>query len=68
LQQTNLSVTEVAVSAGFGSLEHFSRVYRSVFGRAPSTDRRQVITAPVYRRLGAKANAEGAARLRGTAH
>ncbi|HLY56629.1 MAG TPA: GlxA family transcriptional regulator [Stellaceae bacterium] len=57
LQQTELSVTEVAVSAGFASLEHFSRVYRSVFGRAPSTDRRQSITAPVYRQPGRRAAA-----------
>jgi AraC family transcriptional regulator, carnitine catabolism transcriptional activator len=49
LQQTDLSVTEVAVSAGFRSLEHFSRAYRSVFGCAPSTDRHQSISAPVYR-------------------
>lgn len=49
LQQTDLSVTEVAVCTGFSSLEHFSRVYRSVFARPPSTDRRQAISAPVYR-------------------
>jgi AraC family transcriptional regulator, carnitine catabolism transcriptional activator len=49
LQQTDLSVTEVAVSAGFRSLEHFSRAYRGVFGCAPSTDRHQSIGAPVYR-------------------
>ncbi|MEI9985649.1 MAG: GlxA family transcriptional regulator [Aliidongia sp.] len=52
LQQTDLSVTEIAVSVGFGSLEHFSRVYRSVFGRAPSTDRCQSLSAPVYRQMG----------------
>jgi AraC family carnitine catabolism transcriptional activator len=49
LQQTDLSVTEIAVSAGFRSLEHFSRAYRGVFGCAPSTDRHQSIGAPVYR-------------------
>jgi len=50
LQQTDLSVTEIAVSAGFGSLEHFCRVYRRQFGRRPRDDRRQSITAPVLRR------------------
>jgi AraC family carnitine catabolism transcriptional activator len=50
LQQTDLSVTEIAVSAGFGSLEHFCRVYRRQFGRRPRDDRRQSVTAPVLRR------------------
>ncbi len=54
LQQTDLSVTEIAISAGFRSLEHFSRAYRGVFGRAPSTDRHQSITAPVYRQIGGR--------------
>jgi AraC family carnitine catabolism transcriptional activator len=47
LQQTGLPVTEIAISAGFRSLEHFSRAYRGSFGCAPSTDRRQSITAPI---------------------
>jgi AraC family carnitine catabolism transcriptional activator len=51
LQQTSLSVTEVAMSAGFSSLEHFSRVYRARFRRAPSADRRQSTDAPVLRRF-----------------
>jgi AraC family transcriptional regulator, carnitine catabolism transcriptional activator len=51
LQQTDLAVTEIALNAGFHSLEHFSRAYRAAFGCAPSTDRRQTITAPIYRRI-----------------
>ncbi|MEQ8666421.1 MAG: GlxA family transcriptional regulator [Rhodospirillales bacterium] len=47
LQQTDLSVTEIAVSAGFSSTEHFSRAYRAQFGETPSRDRRQVTWAPV---------------------
>lgn len=47
LQQTDLSVAEVAASSGFGSLEHFSRVYRRYFGCAPSADRLQSPDAPV---------------------
>jgi len=50
LQQTGLAVTEVALSAGFASPAHFSRVYRAAFGRAPSADRRQSTDAPVLRR------------------
>ncbi|MBS0378138.1 MAG: GlxA family transcriptional regulator [Proteobacteria bacterium] len=50
LEQTDLSVTEIAQTSGFGSLEHFSRVYRKTFGCAPSRDRHQTLTAPLYRR------------------
>lgn len=50
LQQTRLPVTEVALSAGFASPEHFSRLYRQRFGRSPRADRRQSPDAPVLRR------------------
>jgi AraC family carnitine catabolism transcriptional activator len=50
LEQTALSVTDVALTCGFRSLEHFSRVYRGAFGCAPSLDRRQTLSAPIYRR------------------
>jgi AraC family carnitine catabolism transcriptional activator len=50
LQQTALAVTEVAISAGFASPEHFSRVYRRAFGRPPRGDRRQATDAPAMRR------------------
>ncbi|TDQ83354.1 AraC family transcriptional regulator with amidase-like domain [Dongia mobilis] len=49
LQQTDLPVTEVAISSGFGSLENFSRTYRRHFGCSPSADRQQSTTAPVFR-------------------
>jgi AraC family carnitine catabolism transcriptional activator len=49
LQQTQLSVAQVAACSGFGSLEHFSRTYRARFGCPPSEDRSQVFTAPVMR-------------------
>lgn len=49
LQQTRMSVAQVAASAGFGSLEHFSRAYRAKFGCAPSNDRSQSLNAPVMR-------------------
>jgi AraC family carnitine catabolism transcriptional activator len=49
LQQTSLSVTEVAALTGFSSVEYFSKVYRRVFGVVPSTDRRQSTDAPVFR-------------------
>ena len=54
LQQTDLPVTEIAVSAGFASLENFSRVYRSYFGRPPSADRRQSTESPVFRQRGGR--------------
>lgn len=40
LQQTNMSILEVAVSCGFSSQAHFSRNYTSWYGHAPSIDRR----------------------------
>lgn len=49
LQQTELSVTEVAFSCGFSSPEYFCRLYRVFFGCSPSSDRRQSTTAPVLR-------------------
>jgi AraC family carnitine catabolism transcriptional activator len=50
LQQTELSVTEVAFSCGFSSSEYFCRVYRAFFSCLPSRDRLQSTTAPVLRR------------------
>jgi AraC family carnitine catabolism transcriptional activator len=49
LQQTELSVTEVALTCGFASPEYFCRLYRSLFDCSPSEDRRQSTTAPVLR-------------------
>jgi AraC family carnitine catabolism transcriptional activator len=49
LQQTRLSVTEVALSCGFSSPEYFCRLYRGLFDCSPRQDRRQSTTAPVLR-------------------
>ncbi|KLU26781.1 transcriptional regulator [Caballeronia mineralivorans PML1(12)] len=49
LQQTELSVSQVAAATGFDSLEHFSRVYKTKFGCPPSRDRSQSWEAPVMR-------------------
>ncbi|WP_445179015.1 GlxA family transcriptional regulator [Pseudomonas sp. McL0111] len=57
LQQTQMSVAQVAACSGFGSLEHFSRTYRARFGCPPSEDRRQVWSAPVMRQPLGKAPA-----------
>ncbi|HWJ36631.1 MAG TPA: GlxA family transcriptional regulator [Steroidobacteraceae bacterium] len=54
LQQTDLSVTQIAFSCGFASPEYFCRLYRSLFGCSPSHDRRQSTTAPVLRQQVAK--------------
>jgi AraC family carnitine catabolism transcriptional activator len=51
LQQTKLSVTDVALSCGFASPEYFCRLYRDFFGCSPSTDRRQSTDAPVLRQI-----------------
>lgn len=39
VKQTNLSLLHIAVSTGFSSQSHFSRVYARKFGHAPSLDR-----------------------------
>lgn len=39
LQQSSLSVTEIALACGFSSPSVFARAYRSLFGHAPSQDR-----------------------------
>ena len=40
LLQSELPLIEVAVASGFGSLEHFSRTYKTEFGKSPQEDRR----------------------------
>ena len=50
LQQTGLSVAEVAALTGFSSADYFSKVYRRAFDTLPSGDRRQATDAPVFRR------------------
>ena len=49
IQLTDLTITQVAVACGFGSLEVFSRTYKKTFGVAPSRDRRQSVDSSVYR-------------------
>jgi AraC family carnitine catabolism transcriptional activator len=49
LQQTELSVSQVAAATGFDSFEHFSRIYKAKFGCPPSGDRLQSWDAPVMR-------------------
>lgn len=39
VQQTGMSMLEVAVATGFSSATHFAREYRRLFGHAPSQDR-----------------------------
>ena len=49
LQQTRLSIHEIAASTGFQSMAHFSRAYKSRFGVPPRADRVQSQTASVPR-------------------
>ncbi|MEM9045505.1 MAG: GlxA family transcriptional regulator [Pseudomonadota bacterium] len=39
ITQTNMTMQEVALAAGFSSPEHFSRAYRGAFGISPKKDR-----------------------------
>jgi len=40
IQDTNLPMTEVALSAGYGSVRRFNETFRDLFGRPPSALRR----------------------------
>jgi AraC family transcriptional regulator of adaptative response / DNA-3-methyladenine glycosylase II len=40
IHETRLSMTDVALSSGFGSLRRFNETFRSLFGRPPSSFRR----------------------------
>ena len=63
VQQTELSVTEIALACGFGSIEHFSRSYRRAFGVAPRSDRSQTKAASVFRLLPQPGTEPGNARI-----
>ncbi len=39
LMQTQMSITQIAVSCGFQSTCHFSKSYRSLYGRTPRSER-----------------------------
>jgi transcriptional regulator GlxA family with amidase domain len=55
LRQTTLPVVEVAAETGFVTPSHFSRTYRSVFGRSPRQDRQGMDAPPRGRRTLAQA-------------
>ncbi|HKX30978.1 MAG TPA: AlkA N-terminal domain-containing protein [Blastocatellia bacterium] len=40
IHETRLSMTEVAMAAGFGSVRRFNEVFQQLFGRSPATLRR----------------------------
>lgn len=50
LQQSGLSVTDIANQCGFGSLAGFSRAYRARFGRSPSDNRPLPESAYIHHR------------------
>lgn len=57
VHETTMSMTEVALAAGFGSIRRFNETFRALFGRPPSTLRRRALSdsshseAPVTLRL-----------------
>ncbi|NLS00014.1 GlxA family transcriptional regulator [Rhizobium sp. P38BS-XIX] len=50
VQQTDLTITQIAVACGFASLEVFSRTYKKAFKVSPSRDRHQSVDSSVFRR------------------
>jgi len=45
LLQSDMPIVDVAVACGFVSASHFSKCYRSLFGRSPQSDRRDLASA-----------------------
>ena len=41
LRRTNLSVTEIALNSGFGSLRSFNRTFKKIFSISPREERKQ---------------------------
>ena len=46
LQQTSMSVIQVAVASGFSSASHFARCYREFFNRSPRAERSELSRIP----------------------
>lgn len=46
LQQTSMSVIQVAVASGFSSASHFARCYRDLFAHAPRVERSNPVRIP----------------------
>ena len=47
IQETRMPMTEVALAGGFGSVRRFNEIFRELYGRSPSTLRRQSSTGSV---------------------
>lgn len=45
LQTTNMTITDICYTLGFESISHFSRLFKSEFGYAPSVYRSQSVSA-----------------------
>jgi AraC family transcriptional regulator of adaptative response / DNA-3-methyladenine glycosylase II len=41
IDETGLSITEIAIRAGFGSLRRFNSVFAEVYGKPPTEIRRK---------------------------
>ena len=54
LQQTCMSVTNVALATGFVSASHFSKSYRLHFGHAPRDTKRLTSGSPPFRAVDAE--------------
>src|SRR5215469_5209654 len=62
IDQTNLTMTDIALAAGYGSLRRFNDVFRAAYGRPPREIRRGSIELPEPRR--SAENSEQAVVLR----
>jgi AraC-like DNA-binding protein/ligand-binding sensor protein len=49
LEKTSLRITDIAATAGFGSLTHFNRVFRNIMNLSPGEYRRRQLVRPILK-------------------
>jgi transcriptional regulator GlxA family with amidase domain len=48
LTQSSMSITQIAIACGFQSVCHFSKSYRTLYGRSPRIERQRVLAAEAH--------------------
>lgn len=55
MDNTDMTLTDIAFAAGYGSIRRFNEVFRCLYGRPPSAVRRWCAVAPGRHAIGARA-------------
>jgi AraC family transcriptional regulator of adaptative response / DNA-3-methyladenine glycosylase II len=58
LDETDLSMAQIAMPAGFGSLRRFNAVFAEVYGRPPTEIRKRAVGSSVGRPVAPKRETE----------